>query len=200
MKTATSPVSVTAEDNGTSVTATLADLRRRSSVLADAIQKAADLYWQLVDEQAEIDSEAQQIEDHVTYLESLVKYRDMSHRSRRKHKKFQRRAVCQHRSNGLASMSDSTHVTLVLKGKRKAKRDRECDKTTTRIRKAQLRKQAERGLNPAEILSIPECRREREAYYAEVAESRRIAIIAACTSPDAVNQNLNGECHDHYTV
>ncbi len=200
MKTATtSPVTVT-EDSDIPVTTKLTILRSRSRLLTNAIQKVTDLYWSMVEEQEEIDAEANAIEEHVEHLESLVKCRDESHRSRRRHKKSDRLRVCQHRSNGLASLSDATHIKLTTKARRKAERDRECDKTTTRIRKAKLRKQAERGLNPAEILPLPVRRVDREAYFAELAEQRRVAIIAACNCPHAVAANLNGECHDHYTV
>lgn len=196
MKTITSPVPVTAETP--SLSAQLADLRRRSKTLAEYMAKLAEMYRAASDEQAEIDFEAQQIEDHITYLESLVQYRDESHRSRRRHKKFDRLAACQHRNNGLSSLSDATHVKLTTKARRKARRDRESDKSVSQIRGSRQQKLITRGLNPAEILILPVKRKDREAYFAELAESRRVAIIAACTDPVLVAQNLNGECHGHY--
>ena len=222
MKTHITPNPVA--DSNTSVAEQLAKLRRLSRGFDPAIEESAAAYWAADDEmtalleryhelkcqrdaaearhkleteqKAEIDAEADVLQQYIDDLEASVKCRDAGHKSRRKHKKFQRRAACQHRANGLASLSDATHVMLVLKGRRKARRDRDYDKGTDRP--ARKRRVSERGLNPAEILPLPVKRRERATYYAELEESRRIATIAACTDPALVAANLNGECHDHY--
>lgn len=228
-KITTSPVPVT--EDSSSVTAELAQLRRRSRLLDPAIAESSAAYWAATDEmtdllqryyelqrqqteaeetykqaaaeQAEIDEQADALQQYIDALEASVKSRGgetgEGKKSKRRHKKFDRKAACQHRSNGLASLSDATHVKLVIKARHKAKKSRECDKPTSQIRAARLRKQVHRDesftlrfrLTPADLAAEA---RKAEARKASK-EGKRVKLLATLTDPARISVLLNGDLH-----